>query len=159
MLITRNNLFFGSFAVGCFNVFLVTLVIFSGLEVKAEISEYQSTDNLGLNKKERIDSVEKFLTDASSSIKKIESKMDTQDSKIKNLEEEIEKFKEKIKKLESLLPPVGNGDDVKSKDGEKREATELEKIKADILSLKNQDIEKIKLDLQELKDSAKKLHK
>lgn len=118
--------------------------------VFAQIEGYQSSDNTGLNKKERIDTVEKYLMDLSGSLKKMEAKLDENAKKIMALEGAVKKINEKTQvQLNGQLGekrPDANGD-----------LSQIDKMKADILSLKNKDIEKLKIDLSELTDTVKAL--
>lgn len=133
-----------------FCVLLVsTLLTFSG-KLIAEIKPYQSIDNAGLNKQERIEVIDKYMVDLVSSLKNMENKLDENSKKIKSLEDSFKSMKAaEIKKAEVVL-------------GEKKtplpkDLSEMEKIKADILAMKNQDIEKLKINVDELSDTVKAL--
>lgn len=133
-----------------FCVLLVsTLLTFSG-KLIAEIKPYQSIDNTGLNKQERIEVIDKYMVDLVSSLKNMENKLDENSKKIKSLEDSFKSMKAaEIKKAEVVL-------------GEKKtplpkDLSEMEKIKADILAMKNQDIEKLKINVDELSDTVKAL--
>lgn len=120
----------------------------------AEIPGYQSTDNTGLNKKERIDAVETYLAKLAESISKLEQKLDENSAQIKNLEKAVKVFREEqAKKVDSKLgeakvPTPGTP-------LEKTGPSELQKLKADVMALKNQDIEKLSKSLEELSDTVK----
>jgi TolA-binding protein len=119
----------------------------------AEIKSYQSIDNAGLNKKERIEVIDKYLVDLATSLKNMESKLDENSKKLKSLEDVVKALKEaELKKVEPKLGEKKITPPVASKD-----LSETEKLKADILTLKNQDIEKMKIDFQELKDTVNAL--
>jgi len=118
--------------------------------VNAEIHSYQSSDNTGLNKKERIDTVEKYLADLSTSLKSMENKLDENAKKLKVLEDVV-------KKLNDLDRAKMNAQLGEQKSIATGDQGEMEKLKADILSLKNKDIEKLKTDLSDLTDTVKAL--
>ena len=122
---------------------------------QAEIKVYQDTDNTGTNKFERIGIIEKYLIDLSQSLKTMEVKIDANALKLKTLEDVVSQIKEKdLKNIQAQL--------AEKKPAAKKEASsegELEKLKADILTLKNDDIEKMKIDLDLLNRAVKKLEK
>lgn len=148
----------------------------------AEIKTYESTDNTGLNKKERIDTVESYLSTMSTSLQKMESKLDDNAKKIMALDQMIKEVQQKEMKRE-LQEKEAQGKKVakktdskgeektiegeksaeKSEDyidlkvGEKTQKSEIDKLKADVLAIKNQDIEKLKTNLEELSDTVKAL--
>jgi chromosome segregation ATPase len=77
------------------------IMILSLLSMSAYGLEYKSTKNQSLGKNERIEKVETFLSTASNSINKLESKIEKLDSAlIKKLEKT---FDERLKKLETNL--------------------------------------------------------
>lgn len=131
---------------------LVILLSASSFAI-AEIKPYQSIDNAGLNKQERIEVIDKYLVDLAASLKNMESKLDDNARKLKSLEDVVKGLKgDEEKKVthelgEKKRPPVLAS----------RDLNETEKLKADILVIKNQDIEKIKIDFQELKDTVRAL--
>ncbi|MGZ3787252.1 MAG: hypothetical protein ACXVLQ_01945 [Bacteriovorax sp.] len=113
----------------------------------AEIKIFQANDNSGLNKKERIYEVEAYLVDLSNTLRAMENKLDENSKKIKALDDVVKAMKEaEAKKAESQL-------------GEKRiapsQGSEMDKLKADVLALKNHDIEKLKINFEELNDTVK----
>lgn len=115
---------------------------FSNFSIASEIKEYSITENKGLNKFERIGVVENYLVSLSQTLQKFESKLDKQDQNIKTLESKIEE----LKKV-SLATSSG------TKSGEKTTAnleSEIEMLKADILSLKNRDIDPLKNDVSDM---------
>jgi predicted nucleic acid-binding Zn-ribbon protein len=123
------------------------------LSVSAEVLPYESIDNTGLNKQERIETIDKYLVTLVASIKKMESKLDENSKKLKSLDDIIKGIKEtEQKNTESQLGEKKTTPLLATKD-----TNEIEKLKADILSLKNQDIERIKIDFQELRDTVKAL--
>jgi hypothetical protein len=137
-------------AVKKFQTLLVSAIIVTASSAFAEISIYQSTDNTGLNKQERIEAVEKYLFELSNSLRKMESKIDDNTKEIKAIDEAVKVLKAaQAKNTETSL-------------GEKKASTiqeksEIDKIKADILVLKNQDIEKLKVNFEDLSDTVKAL--
>jgi hypothetical protein len=121
----------------------------------AEIKPDESTDDTGLNKKERIDAIESYLAN-----------MGTFTASIKNMETKLEESSKKLKALEETMKTIRGGQvsEVGALSDKKvtppvpsKEAAEIEKLKADILALKNQDIEKMKIDFQELREAVKAL--
>lgn len=133
---------------------LLASVWFGASQVSAEIPGYSSTDNTGLNKKERIDAVETYLSNLTQSLTKLEQKLDENSKKLSDLDRVVNALKaSEAKKVDSKLgeakqPTPGNP-------AGKPEPSELEKLKADVLALKNQDIEKLKTNLEELSDTVK----
>lgn len=132
------------------HILLIILVFTLCGNAMGEIQGYESSDNTGLNKKERIDSIEKYLIDLSTSLKKMEAKFDEHAKKIIALEDVVKKLNER------------NQAQTANQLGEKKpESTgdqkEMDKLKADILSLKNKDIEKLKTDIEDLTNVVKSL--
>jgi chromosome segregation ATPase len=162
---------------------LVQTLVFSSLLLvlttnsRAEIKTYQVTDETGLNKKERIDTVETYLSTLSTSLQKMEAKLDENAKKIMSLDQAIKDVQLKESKLElaerqtqsktaakktdkktdadEAEKPVETTGDIELKVGEKTQKSEIDKLKADVLALKNQDIEKLKTNLEELSDTVK----
>jgi uncharacterized coiled-coil protein SlyX len=124
------------------------------------VDPYSSTDNVGLTKKQRIDSVETYLAKMASDINEIDRKFSEAQDKIKSMQKDLDAlndFKKSIeakkKEEEDALKEANdpkNIDKAKSKD-----KTELEKLKDDILALKNKDIEKLKLEMEYLREDMK----
>lgn len=121
----------------------------------AQIKTYESTDNTGLNKREQIDNVEKYLMELSGSLKNMEAKLDANAMKIKALEDVVKALKDNdLKKIQDQLGQK------KSESAETAKATQgpttddVEKLKADILVIKNQDIEKVQLEIRNLNSSV-----
>lgn len=143
------------------------LVLFFSIAISqlcyAEIKVYQSTDNTGINKKEQIDGIEKYLAELGNQLRKMEEKIDASSLKLKSMESAIAVIKEvDLKKIHEQL--VIKNDPAKKATGKTSEETvevadkdELEKLKADILAIKNNDIEQIRLDINGLKFSIKKI--
>lgn len=123
----------------------------------AEVAVYKPTDNTGMNKKEQIDGIEKFLATLSTQLNSLEQKIDANGTKIKNLETSLFSIKENdIKKIqEQITAKPNSASSASEKTSESPE--ELEKIKADILAMKNNDIEQMRLDINALKFSVKNL--
>jgi hypothetical protein len=134
--------------------FLIALSLCSLTSAHAEIKTYHLTENDGLNKKERIDNVENYLIDLSNSLHSMESKLDENAKKIKLLDEAMKNIR--IAEAKNVELNSDAGKKLSSRLGEsKADGAEMDKLKADILSLKNQDIEKLKVNLQELSDTVK----
>lgn len=155
---------------------IFTLLSFSAI---AEIKTYESTENAGQNKKERIDSVESYLMTLSNSLQKMESKLDENSKKILQLDQMVKSIQEKqahreveekvaaaVKKTsakkgeekgdeKSSTAPEKEGEKMDAKVGERTERSEIDRLKADMAALKNQDMEKLKAGLEELSDTVK----
>ena len=123
------------------------------MNASAEIKPYQSIDNAGLNKQERIEVIDKYLADLAISLKNMDSKLEENSKKLRSLEDVVKAMKEADqKKADALVgqkkttPPWASNN-----------LNEVEKLKADMLTLKNQDIEKMKIDFSELKDTVQAL--
>lgn len=138
---------------------IVTIMLSLSINAVADIKVYQSTDNTGLNKQERIESVENYLIDLSKSLRAMEAKLDENAKKMGAIDSVVKAMAVQ-KAAEDKL--------VLQKLGEKKlaaptttvapeEMNDLEKLKADILILKNDDIEKLKGDFQELNDTVRAL--
>lgn len=138
---------------------IVTIMLSLSINAVADIKVYQSTDNTGLNKQERIESVENYLIDLSRSLRTMEAKLDENAKKMGAIDSVVKAMAAQ-KAAEDKL--------VLQKLGEKKstapattvapeEMNDLEKLKADILILKNDDIEKLKGDFQELNDTVRAL--
>jgi peptidoglycan hydrolase CwlO-like protein len=125
----------------------IFIVLFSSLLTFSSFGEtptYTETENTGLNKKERIDSIEKYLTDLANSIKKMETKFQENTTKLKDLEEIVNSLKKNEEKAAS------------AKLGENAKPVtmpEFQKLKTDLEALKNKDIEKLKSDIDVLSNS------
>ena len=124
------------------------------------VDPYTSTDNVGLTKKQRIDSVETYLSKMASDINEIDKKFSEAQDKIKSMQKDLDallEFKKMIeakKKEEEEAQKEAN--DPKNKDKAKpKDKTELEKLKEDILALKNKDIEKLKMEMEYLREDMK----
>jgi DNA repair exonuclease SbcCD ATPase subunit len=114
----------------------------------AQIEPYKSTDNTGINKLERIGVIETYLSNLSSALKNMESKIEANTLKLTSLENSLKNKDEDIKKIQGQLgekKPVGP------------EMAELEKLKADMLAIKNEDIEKIRIQVQGLNYSVQSM--
>lgn len=124
----------------------------------AEINVYQSTDNTGLNKREQIDTIEKYLTELSGSLKNMEAKLDANAMKLKTLEEVVKAIKDQdIKKIRDQLGQKKTEEKATASPGPTTE--EMEKLKADILTLKNDDIEKVQTEIRSLNSSVEEIQK
>ena len=125
-------------------------LMFSGL-CAAEIQIYKSTDNTGINKLERIGVIETYLATLSGTLQNIEAKVDASALKLSALEKVVAQIKDTdIKNIQAKL-------------GEKTEAAkspsmeELDKIKADITALRNNDIEGLQVQIQGLSSSVQSI--
>lgn len=126
----------------------------------AEIKVYQSTDNTGLNKQERIEAVEGYLVDISKSLKTMESKLDENTKKMGILDSLIKSMGAQKAADEKLILEKASE---KKEEPKAAEAVvidlgvlkDIEKLKIDVLALKNDDIEKLKINFQELNDTVK----
>lgn len=123
----------------------------------AEIKVYQSTDNTGINKKEQIETIEKYLADLGGVLQRMDEKIDASVLKIKNMEASILSIKENdLKKLQDQIVPKKEEDKTAA---QKVNEEEMEKLKADILAVKNTDIEQLRLDINSLRFSVKNVEK
>jgi hypothetical protein len=119
MLAIRQN-FFGVMAVKNSRILILIILITLCGNVGAEVQIYQSTDNTGLNKREQIESVEKYLISFSQTLKKMENTLDetakkiqAQDIKIlgllkdnQNKTLETEKIKTEYQKLSETVKAI-----------------------------------------------------
>ena len=139
-----------------FRKLILSFALLSTVKAFATVSIYQSTDNTGLNKQERLEAIEGFLTSLSKTLKAME---DEHQNEVKKMDELIKAhglLKEAQSKREALGAPekkIISDSDVK----ESKIKEELEVLKRDILILKNDDIEKLKINFQELSDTVKAL--
>ena len=121
---------------------------------EGKVQTYESGENVGLNKQERLEHVDTFLSTQNSSLKNMEKKLDDNAKKIKDLESIIKALKEHQAKTDKALEDK-IGEKANPTSSASKELPEAEKLKADILSLKNKDIEKLKNDLSDLSDTVK----
>ena len=125
------------------SLWLIVGLLYSSL-CGADINVYRSTDNTGINKLERIEVIEQYLISLSTSLKSMEAKVEANTLKLGVLENSLKARELDIKNIQGQLTekkPAASG----------AESSELEKLKADILSIKNEDIERIRRDIQLLK--------
>lgn len=138
---------------------IVTIMLSLSINAVADIKVYQSTDNTGLNKQERIESVENYLIDLSKSLRAMDARLDENAKKMGAIDSVVKAM---------VAQKAAEDKVVLQKLGEKKSAAptttlapeemnDLEKLKADILILKNDDIEKLKGDFQELNDTVRAL--
>lgn len=134
---------------------LVLVCLWFGVSaVRAEMPVYKSTENEGLNKNERIDSVESYLASMAKSLNGLEQKLNENSQKLKDLDKLVKLLKEEqAKKVDSKLGEVKQP--TPENPTGKPEPSELEKLKADVMAMKNQDIEKLRTSLDELSDTVK----
>lgn len=116
-----------------------------------EVKVYQSTDNTGLNKQERIEAVEGYLVELSKSLKAMEAKLDENAKKLSGIDNVVKAMTEADKQtaLKLAAPKLGE------QKVDPKNVTEVEKLKADILVLKNEDIEKLKVQFGDLNETVK----
>ncbi len=139
---------------------IIVLGVSVSFAALAEIKIYQSTDNTGLNKREQIDNVERYLIELSGSLKNLEAKIDANAIKLKTLEDGVKAIKEQdIKKIQEQLGQKKTDSTVASQVQPGPTMQEMEKIKADILTLKNDDIEKVQSDIRSLNSSVEYIQK
>lgn len=129
-------------------VIITALILLNCNYLQAQTSIYQDTDNSGLNKKERIDNVEKYLTELSASVKKMEAKLDENDKKFKSFVEIVNVLKAKSE--EAARTKLGE-----EKKVDKSSNPEIAKLQSELDSLKSKDIEKLKNEVQGLSDTLK----
>ncbi len=128
----------------------LTLCLIFSQSILAKIEVYESTDNTGINKLERIQVLEKYLITLSASLKNLENKIDQDGQKITELEKEIITIKElDQKRTKAAMGEMRNDPQAVMK--------EIDKLKADVLTLKNDDIEKLKADLLMLNRTMKEI--
>lgn len=126
----------------------------------AEIKIYQTTDNTGINKKEQIEVIEAYLKDLSGMLKTIEARVEADSQRIKTMEANISAIREQdIKKLQEQVTKVSTvaKDPANETAQQKANAEEMEKIKIDILTMKNNDIEPLREDIGMIRASLRNL--
>ena len=132
-------------------LFIFVFIFSSNALLGAEIPLYKTTDNTGLNKLERIDVIEKYLINISGTLQKIESSVEGNVQKISSLEKAFLEMKENdIKNKEKIIKE-------KVAVTKTPEMDELNKLQADLTTLKNEDIESIRMQIQGLKSSIQLL--
>ena len=124
----------------------ILILMFASFSAFADVDVYKSNDNTGLNKLERIDSMESYLTSLSTSINKMQASLDSNADKVKSLSKIIDNIKSEFDK--KSLQKVGEAIESKAD-------PELTKLKAEIESLKSTDIEKVKTELTSLSNAVK----
>ncbi len=123
----------------------------------AEINVYKSTDNTGINKKEQIEVIEKYLSDLSSQLQKMEAKIDENAAKLKGLETSLVTLKENdLKKLQDQIVPKKEDEKTAS---QKANEEEMNRLKADITEIKNTDVEQLRVDINALRFSVRNVEK
>jgi hypothetical protein len=130
---------------------ILALMMASSSLCFAEVEIYKSTYNTGINKLEQITAIETYLTKLSSMVNSMEEKLDANSVKLTTLENMLKSFKEvDLKKVQDQL-------------GEQRakaatpEMAELQKLKADVTAIKNEDIEKIRIQIQGLNSTIQSM--
>jgi phage-related tail protein len=127
------------------------------LNAMATVPSYQETENEGMTKPERFSSIEKQLIEVSKAVNEIADKNVVA---IGALSEKINENSKRIKLLEDqfkLLKPADKTAEHKVSDKPASLEDEMKKLKADFLSLKNQDMEKMSIELHELSLHLKQL--
>lgn len=126
-----------------FRGYALLVTVFSSSFCIAEIQPYQSTDNTGINKLERIGVIENYLSNLSTTLKAMESKLDSTAIKLEAMDVLVKNLKDENAKLKTeLTEKIGQQPHADQK--------EIEKLKADIMAIKNEDIEKIRIQVQGL---------
>ena len=147
-----------------------TLLFFS--ESWAQVKPYKEMDNEGMNRLERITGMEKYLSELAQTLMKMETKLSEFDVKFKNMDSQLAQIKDKdLKSLSSSIMELQEAKSEKNKKASSQSSektselkpeeidAELEKLKKDILTLKNEDFEKIQLDINSLKFSVESIQK
>lgn len=125
-----------------FQLYLVFFILIQSTICSSEVKEYKTLDNSGLNKNERIESIDKYLLELSSSLKNMDSKLDENAKKLHSLEQVVNAMKvAEAKKVEPLL-------------GEKKSPLAITPKES---QLKNPEFEKMKVEFKELKDTVEAL--
>lgn len=128
--------------------FMLTGLLLFSQSILADVEVYKDTENTGQNKLERLEGMEKYLVQFSASIKNLESKIEEQSKKMSSLEKEVNALKElEDKRTKTALGQVRNDPQAAM--------AEIEKLKADFTTLKNDDIEQIRQDLIMLNKTMK----
>ncbi len=128
---------------------IFALAALFSLHCSAEIRIYKNTDNTGINKLERIGVIETYLSNLSGTLKAMEAKLDATDLKLKTLDTTLSALKENdLKKIQDQLTEQKAAI---AKPQDKVSMEELEKLKEDMLTLKNDDIEAIRQQILILK--------
>lgn len=146
------------------NLFIFIFIIFFNNSTWGQVKAYKEMDNEGINKLERISIMEKYLADLAQTLMKMESKVNDFDGKFKTIDLQLELIRDKeLKSIESSIKNLQESWDKKKSTqlpvSSEVVSEEIEKIKKDILTLKNEDIEKIQLDLSTLKFSVESIQK
>lgn len=123
----------------------------------AQIKEYQSTDNTGLNKQERIEVVEGYLTNLSKKLQSMEGQLNENSLRLSDLDKLVKKMVADKEAAEKILKEKIVEKKPADQKAAATEQTELEKLRADILVIKNDDIEKLKIDFREMIDTVRAL--
>lgn len=111
----------------------------------ADIEAYKSTDNTGINKLERIGVIENYLVTLSAALKDMEAKNTLNSVKIETLAASLKIKEADIKKIQDKL--------LEKSTAKTPEMAELEKLKQDLIALKNDDIEKMRFQIQGLSNN------
>lgn len=128
---------------GAVTKIILILVFFGSLPIMAAVKEYHLTENEGLYKPERFDSIERHLIELTSAFNKLEEKVEANSKMIKMLEEKGRTVKVSESLKTELVPEEG-------KSSIKKLEEELKKVNADLLVIKDKDIEKMKEDIRQL---------
>ncbi len=138
---------------------LATLIIAMSVSAltyaESKIKTFEPTDN-GQNKRERIEYVENYVVDLVTTLRSMESKLDENAKKIKALDDVVKTIKDDLSKKETAKLGEQKAPAKESKEV-KEIYQEMDKLKSDILSMKNQDIEKLKIHFEELSETVRML--
>lgn len=126
----------------------------SSSAISSGVKPYVGTDNAGLNRIERIEYIESYLTGLSQTLTRMEAKIQENSELLQKLDssvallktKEIKEIVENINK-EALALTEGSAT---STNGKKTYQEEIDLLKADILKLKNSDIQNLSTEVQGL---------
>jgi len=126
----------------------MAIVLLYSQSILANVETYQNTENTGLNKLERIDGIEKYLVNLSATLKNMENKLKDQGDRLDQVVQEVKTLKDnEAKRITAALGQKSN--DPNALTGE------IEKLRADYTTLKNDDIERLSKDILQLKEKLK----
>jgi hypothetical protein len=131
------------------------------LNATATVPSYQETDNEGMYKPERFSSIEKQLILVSKAVNAIEDKHAASaaalNEKINENSKQIKLLEDQFKSLKPTDTTAEHKASGRTTDKNVSLEDEMKKLKADFLSLKNQDLEKMSIELHELSLHLKQL--
>lgn len=130
---------------------ILAILMLSSSLCNAEIEVYKSTYNTGINKLEQIGVIETYLTKMSGILNAMDTRLEANTIKLTTLENVVKALKDTdIKKMQDQLGEKKAKDEIPA-------MVELEKLKADVTALKNEDIEKIRIQIQGLNSSLQSM--